>query len=67
MDLTNITLPDSFSFTIFGTICDLLLNSKLFLMRQTKIENKLVLIIHATFNKCLVINQVKKKKKASEE
>lgn len=24
--------------------------------RKKKIENKLVLIIHATFNKCLVIN-----------
>lgn len=30
---------------------------------RSKIENKLVLIIHATFYKCLVINQRKKMKK----
>lgn len=62
-DSSDIVLLDSFSFTIFGTICGLIVVSSQKSFPRPEIENKLVLIIHATFNKCLVINQ----KKASEE
>lgn len=58
----------SFSFTILGTNGDLLSLTfhSILSLAISEIENKLVLIIHATFNKCLVINQVKKKKASKE-